>query len=151
MFRTNSRVFPPRTTDPVDSATLSPEVTSQSEPDDTLEGEEEDEDILIFDDLPPAGDPDFSPEFGPDDEPGSSVLFANHLLVIVLYSGIVGCLASCILVALCVIGARKCRAKQYGLNEEGSESTASSDLPIIKGSQKGTGVDLFSPKWITCF
>ena len=83
------------------------------------------------------------PDFGPDEDPDSSVLFANHLLVIVLYSGIVGCLASCILVALCVIGARKCRQKQYGMNEEGSESTASSDLPIIKGQhhngQRGKG------------
>ena len=74
---------------------------------------------------------------GPDRVP--TLLYDNHLLVVAIYSTLIFVLLASILIVLCVVGGKHCRRKYgfvrvSGTGEDGSstDSTASSDLPIIK-------------------
>lgn len=77
--------------------------------------------------------------FGPlePDENVPTFLYDNRILVVAIYSGLIFLLVSSILVVSIVVGVKHCR-KKYGFvrvsGEDGSstDSTASSDLPIIK-------------------
>ena len=75
--------------------------------------------------------------FGPSDEDVSTFFYDNKILVIAVYSSLVFLLVSTILVVGIVVGVKHCR-KKYGFvrvsGEDGSstDSTTSSDLPIIK-------------------
>jgi len=75
--------------------------------------------------------------FGPPQGDVPTYLYSNRILVVALYSSLVFLLVSSILVVSIVVGVKHCR-KKYGFvrvnGEDGSstDSTASSDLPIIK-------------------
>ena len=77
------------------------------------------------------------PGFGPPKEDVPTFLYDNRILVVAIYSSLVFLLVSSILVVSIVVGVKHCR-KKYGFvrvsGEDGSstDSTASSDLPIIK-------------------
>jgi hypothetical protein len=63
---------------------------------------------------------------------------SNHVLVIALYTALVFVLVLSILIALCLILRWRSAYTLANTNDEGSNSdSASSDLPIIKRSNKG--------------
>ena len=75
--------------------------------------------------------------FGPPDEDIPTFLYDNRILVVAIYSSLVFLLVSSILVVSIVVGVKHCRKKMGFVRvsgEDGSstDSTASSDLPIIK-------------------
>ena len=75
--------------------------------------------------------------FGPPNEDIPTFLYDNRILVVAIYSSLVFLLVSSILVVSIVVGVKHCRKKMGFVRvsgEDGSstDSTASSDLPIIK-------------------
>ena len=83
--------------------------------------------------------------FGPPKGDVPTFLYDNRILVVAIYSSLVFLLVSSILVVSIVVGVKHCR-KKYGFvrvsGEDGSstDSTASSDLPIIKKVNKNSSI-----------